>query len=71
MDLQEIDVFIEPDGSVRIEVRGVKGTACLDLTRELEAALGDQVESREMTPDAYEQSTPDQVAERLRRQQQG
>lgn len=69
MDLQEIDVFIEPDGSVRIEVRGVKGTACLDLTRELEAALGDQVESREMTPDAYEQSTPDQVAERLRRQQ--
>lgn len=71
MDLQEIDVFIEPDGSVRIEVRGVKGTACLDLTRELEAALGDQVESREMTPDAYEQSTPDQVAERLRRQKRG
>lgn len=71
MDLQEIDVFIEPDGSVRIEVRGVKGTACLDLTRELEAALGDQVESREMSPDAYEQATPDQVAERLRRQQQG
>lgn len=69
MDLQEIDVFIEPDGSVRIEVRGVKGTACLDLTRELEAALGDHVESRDMTPEAYEQSTPDQVAERLRRQQ--
>ena len=69
MDFQEIDVFIDADGTVRIEVRGVKGTACLDLTRELEAALGDQVESREMSPEAYDQSTPEQVAERLRRQQ--
>src|SRR5262249_29060563 len=35
MELQEIDVFIENDGKVRIEVRGVKGGACLDLTRNL------------------------------------
>lgn len=71
MELQEIDVFIDADGTVRIEVRGVKGAACLDLTRALEAALGDQVESREMTPETYEEATPEQVAERLRRRQQG
>lgn len=54
MELQEIDVFIEKDGRVRIEVRGAKGSSCLDLTRDLEAALGGQVESREMTAEAQE-----------------
>ena len=54
MDLQEIDVFIDKDGKVRIEVRGVKGKACLDITQALEAALGGQVEKREMTPEADE-----------------
>lgn len=54
MELQEIEVFIEKDGQVRIEVRGVKGTSCLGLTRDLEAALGGQIEAREMTPEADE-----------------
>jgi Protein of unknown function (DUF2997) len=56
MDLEEIEVIIDKDGNVRIEVRGVKGTACLDLTRDLEAALGGEVELREMQPEAYEAS---------------
>ena len=54
MELQEIEVFVERDGQVRVEVRGVKGMSCLDLTRGLEDALGGQVEAREMTPEAYE-----------------
>lgn len=54
MELEEIEVFIDKDGQVRIEVRGVKGMACLDLTQDLEAALGGQVEEREMTPEAYD-----------------
>jgi len=54
MELQEIEVFIEKDGQVRVEVRGVKGTSCLDLTAALEQALGGQVESRDMTPEAHE-----------------
>ena len=54
MELQEIEVYIEKDGSVRIEVRGIKGESCLDLTKGLEAALGGQVASREMTPEAIE-----------------
>jgi hypothetical protein len=54
MELQEIDVFIEKDGQVKIEVRGVKGTSCLDLTKDLEAVLGNQTVVREMTPEADE-----------------
>ena len=54
MELQEIDVFIEKDGQVKIEVRGVKGMSCLDLTKDLEAILGDQTITREMTPEADE-----------------
>ena len=54
MELQEIDVFIEKDGQVKIEVRGVKGTSCLDLTKDLEAVLGSQTVAREMTPEADE-----------------
>lgn len=54
MELQEIEVFIDKDGKVRIEVRGVKGMSCLDFTKDLEEALGGEVEEREMTPEAYE-----------------
>ena len=54
MELQEIDVFIEKDGQVKIEVRGVKGLSCLDLTKDLEAVLGNQTVIREMTPEADE-----------------
>ena len=54
MDLQEIEVYIERDGQVRLHVHGVKGNACLDLTQELEAALGGEIASREMTAEALE-----------------
>jgi hypothetical protein len=65
MEIQEIEVFIDKDGQVRLEVRGVKGTSCLDLTTDLEAALGGEVESREMTPEAYE-TAQDQVQDQRR-----
>ena len=54
MNLQEIDVFIDKNGQVRVEVRGAKGESCLDITRDLEKALGGEVESREMTAEAQE-----------------
>jgi len=60
MELQEIDVYIDKDGEVRIEVRGVKGNRCLDITKELESALGGKVDKREMTPEAQESSQSDQ-----------
>jgi hypothetical protein len=67
MELQEIEVFIEKDGQVRLHVRGVKGESCLDLTQDLEAALGGQV-TREMTADALEAAQQDTS---LQQKQQG
>ena len=65
MELQTIDVFIEPDGQVRVEVRGVKGRNCLNVTEALEQALGGEVASREMTPEAEEVSQSQQDRQHL------
>jgi hypothetical protein len=62
VELQEVEVLIDKNGQVRIEVHGVPGLSCLDLTRSLESALGGQVLERQMTPEAYqsEQATVEQ-----------
>ncbi len=62
MELHEIDVFIEKDGRVRLEVRGLKGMACLAATKHLEKALGNDIVHREMTLEANE-SGQDQAPE--------
>lgn len=66
MELQQIDVFIDKHGQVRIEVRGVAAGRCLDLTRELETALGGQITQRQMTHEALGESIPLGDRERLR-----
>jgi hypothetical protein len=38
--LREIIVSISPEGEVEVSVKGHAGTGCKDLTRQLEAALG-------------------------------
>jgi hypothetical protein len=60
MDLQEIEVIIEKDGQVKLEVKGVKGPSCLDLTKDLEAALGGDLAKRDFKPDFYEDQQTDQ-----------
>lgn len=59
LELQEIEVTIGKDGQVQVQVRGVKGTKCLTLTKELEEALGGDILERIMTPEAMEE--PDQA----------
>jgi len=49
MEIQEVDVYLQPDGSVKLEVRGVKGRKCLALTADIEKLLGGQIEKRELT----------------------
>lgn len=57
MEMQELEIIIAADGSVTIQVNGVKGSACLDLTRELEEALGTVGEGdRRMKSDATPQA---------------
>jgi len=55
MEIQEIEVTIGKDGQVQIQVRGVQGTECLALTKELEEALGGNILSRVMTAEAGEE----------------
>lgn len=54
-ETQEIAVHIDRNGRVRIEVSGVAGPKCEDLTRQLEQALGGVVVDRQYQ-DAYHQS---------------
>ncbi|MFH0822569.1 MAG: DUF2997 domain-containing protein [Pseudomonadota bacterium] len=48
-EIQEIDVFVAKDGTVKIEVRGVKGKKCLDLTEGVETLLGGRITDRTHT----------------------
>jgi hypothetical protein len=57
MELQEIEVIIDENGETQIHIRGVKGMKCLDLTEDLEAALGGEIIERTLTPEAREPDT--------------
>lgn len=50
----EIDFTIDDDGNVTFEVKGVKGKKCLDITKDIEEALG-VVKTREHTGEYYQQ----------------
>jgi hypothetical protein len=52
---KELHIEISPTGEVNVRVKCVAGQACVDETRFLEAALGDTIESRELTSDYYQQ----------------
>lgn len=51
--MQEIKIIIGRDGKVNIDVAGVKGSACQDLTKSIETALG-KTESVEKKPEFYQ-----------------
>jgi hypothetical protein len=53
---KELEITIGPDGEVSVLVKCIKGASCVDETRFLEEALGNAVESRELTDEYYEQS---------------
>ncbi|TYK52552.1 DUF2997 domain-containing protein [Actinomadura decatromicini] len=50
---ETVEVTIKKDGSVEIHVTGVDGMACLATTEELVSLLGGEVESQELTTEAY------------------
>lgn len=53
MSFQQLDIQIDADGKVRIEVSGVAGSSCEELTQPLEDALG-VVEARDYISDYYD-----------------
>ncbi len=52
---KELEITISPDGEVSVQVKCIKGASCVDETKFLEEALGDTIESRELTSEYYEQ----------------
>jgi hypothetical protein len=68
-ELQEIDVFIEFDGTVKIEVRGVKGRKCTSLTKNMEQLLGGEVVDRNYSDEFNEEPLfeldPDRLKTRI------
>ncbi len=67
MELEEIEVVIAKDGTVHVQVRGVKGSACLERTKPLEEALGGQIEVRRLTHEAEEVVDVEDLRQRDRR----
>ncbi|MCB0115147.1 MAG: DUF2997 domain-containing protein [Caldilineaceae bacterium] len=59
MQSQEIEVTIHPDGKVEYTIKGVKGSACEDISALLEK-LG-QVEEEERTGEFYERDGDTQI----------
>lgn len=52
-EMDELEIKIDKDGNVTIKVMDGQGERCLDLTKDLEEALG-LVTDRQLTPDYYE-----------------
>jgi hypothetical protein len=48
-----IKVTIHPDGKVEMNVSGIAGMDCVAETEDLARLLGGQVETQELTPEAY------------------
>ncbi|MFS8859537.1 DUF2997 domain-containing protein [Synechococcus sp. H65.1] len=53
-EYQQVEYIIDKDGNVIERVLNVKGKGCLDLTEEIERALG-TVQKRELLPE-YDQA---------------
>ena len=63
MEIQEVEVFIKPDGEVSYEVKGVKGRKC--VFEDLESDLGNEIISREETSEMYEQEISEEIDQRI------
>lgn len=64
-EIQEIDLFVRLDGTVKIEVRGVRGPKCLDISRKLEELLGGQIIERVKTDEFAEAEQQESLRDRL------
>ena len=53
--MEEVKIVVGKNGEVKIDVHGVKGGSCQEVTKELEAAFGSVVERRK-TGEYYEEA---------------
>ena len=57
---ETIDLIIHADGRVEIQVCGVKGERCLEVTKAVEEVLGNKLE-RQVTSEMYETDESDET----------
>ena len=60
MKSHELDIVIDEHGNISVQVNGVSGAECVELTKDLEDALG-QVTERRKTAAYYEESASETV----------
>jgi hypothetical protein len=53
MNAREFDVIISPDGTVEVQVRGIKGRGCIEVAKWFEEVVG-ELQSRELTSEFYD-----------------
>ena len=58
MEMEELEITIPRDGTVTVNVKGVKGRRCLDVTKGIEQAAG-SVTARTFAASYYEQDVHD------------
>ena len=52
---KELEISISPSGEVSVQVKCVPGQACVEETKFLEDALGNNIKDRQLTSDYYKQ----------------
>jgi hypothetical protein len=65
MDIQEIEVTINKNGKVEIHMKGFKGDECIMVTKELEQALGGEVDVRELLAEYFEEKNDQNITDHL------
>ncbi len=53
---KELEISISPTGEVKVQVKCIPGQACVEETKFLEAALGNDIKDRQLTSDYYQPS---------------
>jgi len=64
MSSRTIEIIVETNGSTRVQTRGFTGSACLEVSRFIEEALGKRT-SEQKTPEFF------QVADERQRLREG
>ncbi len=50
---KELEITISPSGEVQVQVKCIPGQACIEETKFLEDALGNNIKDRQLTSDYY------------------
>ena len=53
MTQKEYEITIEPNGQVRLHIKGIKGSQCMDIAKLFEQIVGKEV-SKDLTSEFYE-----------------